>query len=116
MDALLDKISLRETFKSFLPAFYLILFIIPLIKQINLCEFAWDKSLDIYSISLLVIFTASFGILISSIDMPKQFYLFKKILPTTTLIDELQYINKSNIYITATLTFTIMIYLLKIRV
>ena len=30
--------------------------------------------------------------------MPKQFYLFKKILPTTTLIDELQYINKSNIY------------------
>ena len=49
MDALLDKISLRETFKSFLPAFYLILFIIPLIKQINLCEFAWDKSLDIYS-------------------------------------------------------------------
>lgn len=49
MDALLDKISLRETFKSFLPAFYLILFIIPLIKQINLCEFAWDKSLDIYN-------------------------------------------------------------------
>ncbi len=95
MDSLIDKISLRELLKSFLPAYYFIIFIIPFIDDKNICNEINFQSMDIFNFALIVIFVASFGVLISAIDMPKRFPLFKNILPNKRIAKEVDDFKKA---------------------
>lgn len=88
MKELIDKISLREILKSFIPALYLIIFIVPIFSKFSSLENIDINSFNIYNLLLIVIFTLVIGITISSLDLPKLFPLFKRLLPTEILKKE----------------------------
>lgn len=98
VDSLIDKVSLREILKSFLPALYFIVFLIPIINQTSIFKAINTSSLDIYNILLLTLFTILVGILISAIDLAKNCFLFSNILPTKKLAKEIKNVDKSKIY------------------
>jgi len=94
MDSLLEKISLREILKAFLPAFYFIIFLIPIVEYENFIKAINYNSLDIYSLLLITIFTTLLGILISAIDLPKHFFLFRNILSNRRVAKEMGCLKK----------------------
>lgn len=99
MKELIDKISLREILKSFIPALYLIVFIVPALKEFYPLRDIDIESFNIYNLLLLLIFTLIIGITISSLDLPKLFPPFKKLFPTEILKEEQKSKTKTDIHI-----------------
>lgn len=99
MKELINKISLREILKSFIPALYLIIFIVPPLKELSPIKIINIESFNIYNLLLLLIFTLIIGIIISSLDLPKLFLPFKRLFPTEILKEEQKSKNKTDIHI-----------------
>ena len=78
MENLLEKFSLRELLKTFLPGVFFVTFCIPICEKL----FPELTQINIYSVVIFILCSFLSSQIISGLDIPKRFCLFKKLLPT----------------------------------